>query len=70
MSVDDLPILGPVLDAGADDRIFDGLLLAGPVLVCVLALVGRTTATTAVAAGYLAVFAGYTLYKAGRAEGA
>ncbi|MFC6826840.1 hypothetical protein [Halopelagius fulvigenes] len=64
MSIDDAPLLGPVLNAGADDRVFDGLLLAGPLLLCVLALVGRTRTTTVLAAGYLAVFVGYTLYKA------
>lgn len=64
MNIDETPLLGPVLDAGADDRVFDGLLLAGPLLLCVLAAVGRTPITTVLAVGYLAVFVGYTLYKA------
>ncbi|SFG35765.1 hypothetical protein SAMN04488063_1790 [Halopelagius inordinatus] len=70
MSVEDLPILGPVFDSGADDHVFDGLLLAGPLLLCVLALVGRTRVTTVIAAGYLLVFVGYILYKAGKYESA
>ncbi|RDI71609.1 hypothetical protein [Halopelagius longus] len=64
MSIDDAPVLGPVLEAGADDRVFDGLLLAGPILLCALALVGRREVTTVIAAGYIAVFVGYTLHKA------
>jgi hypothetical protein len=64
MTPDDVPVLGPLIGAGADDRVFDALLLAGAPLVCLCAVVGRTTATTAIAAAYLAVFVGYTLYKA------
>lgn len=68
MNVGDVPLLRVVWNSGADDHVFDGLLLAGPVLLCVLALVGRTPITTAIAAGYLVTFVGYTLYKANRSE--
>lgn len=63
MSIDDVPVLAWILDTGPDDRVFDSLLLAGPLLIVVLALVGRSPVTVALAVGYLGVFAGYTLYK-------
>ncbi|WP_336036524.1 hypothetical protein [Halobacterium yunchengense] len=64
MNVGDVPVVGEVVEAGADDRVFDGLLLAGPLVVALIAVLGRTPVTVAVAAGYVAVFVAYTLWKA------
>jgi len=61
--LDRVPIVGDLLDAGADDRVFDALLAAGPVVVAALALLGRGIVTTALAAGYVAVFALYAVAK-------
>ena len=63
MRLEDVPMVGPVLAAGADDPVFDALLLAGPLCVLVVALVGRTSATVALAAGYLLAFVGYVVLK-------
>lgn len=57
------PLVEPLLSIGADDGVFDGLLLSGPLLVAVLAVVGRTPLTTTLVAAYLVVFVGYTLLK-------
>lgn len=44
---------GPTLDA---------LLLVGPLVLVAIALLGRTSLTTAIAAAYLLAFVGYVLY--------
>jgi len=62
MKLDRIPLIGQVINSGADDRVFDALLLAGPLVVVVLALVGRNLVTEGLAAAYLAVFVGYVLY--------
>ena len=60
----DLPVVSAVVEAGADDRIFDSLLLIGPLVIGLIVLVGRSVVTEAVAVVYIAVFVGYTLYRA------
>ena len=62
----DLPVVSAVVEAGADDRIFDSLLLIGPLVIGLIALLGRSFVTEAVAVVYIAVFVGYTLYRAVR----
>ena len=64
MSLEEIPIVGGVVRSGAEDRVFDTLLLVGPVLVASVAALGRTTLTTGLAAGYLAAFVGHAAYKA------
>ena len=60
----DLPVVSAVVEAGADDRIFDSLLLIGPLVIGLIVLLGRSFVTEAVAVVYIAVFIGYTLYRA------
>jgi hypothetical protein len=60
----DLPVVSAVVEAGADDRIFDLLLLIGPLVIGLIVLLGRSFVTEAVAVVYIAVFVGYTLYRA------
>ena len=60
----DLPVVSYVFEAGADDRIFDSLLLIGPLVIGLIVLLGRSFVTEAVAVVYIAVFVGYTLYRA------
>ena len=60
----DLPVVSAVVEAGADDRIFDSLLLIGPLVIGLIVLLGRSFVTGAVAVVYIAVFVGYTLYRA------
>jgi hypothetical protein len=62
----DLPVVSAVVEAGADDRIFDSLLLIGPLVIGLIVLLGRSFVTEAVAVVYIAVFVGYTLYRAVR----
>ncbi|QGN06027.1 hypothetical protein Hrd1104_01115 [Halorhabdus sp. CBA1104] len=65
MNLADLPIVGTVYESGADDRIFDGLLLVGPLVVVVIAALGRSLLTELLAVAYLVVFLGYVLYRGG-----
>ncbi|MBZ6493987.1 hypothetical protein [Natrinema longum] len=63
MNVGDVPIVGELLEAGAEDRVFDSLLLIGPLLILVIALVGRSRLTTGLAAAYVGFFAAYVLFR-------
>jgi hypothetical protein len=60
----DLPVVSAVVEAGADDRIFDSLLLIGPLVIGLIVILGRSLITEAVAIVYIATFVGYTLYRA------
>ena len=60
----DIPVLSPVFEAGADDRVFDSLLLIGPLVIGLIVVLGRSIVTEVVAIAYIAVFVGYTLYQA------
>ncbi|WP_123539265.1 hypothetical protein [Halosimplex salinum] len=63
MTVRDLPVLSSVFEAGADDRVFDSLLLVGPLVIGVIILLERSLITEALALAYIAVFVVYTLYR-------
>ena len=63
MRLRDLPVVSNVVEAGADDRVFDSLLFAGPFIIGVIALLGRSLFTEGVAVAYLAAFVTYTLYR-------
>lgn len=63
MNVDRLPLIGGIVASGADDRIFDSLIVLGPVLVLAIAVAGRSWLTTALAVAYIGAFVGYVVYK-------
>lgn len=63
MSVRDYLLISMVVESGPDDRVFDSLLLAGPPIIALIAVLGRTPLTTGVAATYIGVFLTYTLYQ-------
>lgn len=63
MTPSDVPLLGAVLDSGPDDPVFDALLLAGPVVILLVALLGRRVPSVALAASYLAAVCSYVLYR-------
>lgn len=63
MKLTHVPLVGSVVDSGADDRVFDALLLSGPLVLILIAIFGRTLVTTGLAGGYLVLFALYLLYK-------
>ena len=63
MNLSDVPIVGDLLEAGAEDRVFDSLLLVGPLLIALVAVVGRSPLTIAIAAAYLLFFVAYVAYR-------
>lgn len=66
--VERIPIVSTLLAAGPNDRVFDSLLLIGPLLIVVIAAVGRSVLTSLLAAAYLVSFVGYTVAKAVESE--
>ncbi|WP_135664212.1 hypothetical protein [Halorhabdus rudnickae] len=63
MNVRDLPIVNIVCEYGAQDSVFDSLLLVGPVLVVLIATLGRSIVTELLALAYVAVFLITVLYR-------
>lgn len=63
MKLRNLPIVSYVFEAGADDRIFDSLLLIGPLVIGLIVLLKRSLFTEVLAVAYIAVFITYTLYQ-------
>ncbi|WP_424005536.1 hypothetical protein ACOZ4I_19400 (plasmid) [Haloarcula salina] len=63
MKLRDIPVITYVFEVGADDRIFDSLLLVGPLVIGLIVVLGRSLFTEALAIVYLAVFVTYTLYQ-------
>jgi len=61
-----LPIVGWVFGAGSSDPIYDLLIAAGPLLVVLVRVVGRTVVSQALVFLYLVSFVGYLLYKFAR----
>jgi len=62
MNPETLPVVGPVFEFGAQNRVLDSIMLLGPVVVLAIVLLGRTPLTTAFVALYVASFIGYFLY--------
>ena len=63
MRARELPIVGQVFESGAEDRVFDSLLLVGPVIIVLIAAVGRSLLTTAIAVTYVVFFVAYVIYR-------
>lgn len=66
MKLERLPVIRQVVDSGAEDRVFDGLVLAGPLVICLVAALGRSPVARGVAAGYVLVFVAHVLRNAAR----
>jgi hypothetical protein len=64
MTPDDIPVLGALRRVGPDDRVFDLLLLTGPLVVACIALLGRGPVTGGLAVVYLLVLVGRVAYNA------
>jgi hypothetical protein len=60
----DLPVLSSIIEAGAQDPVFDGLLVVGPLVIAVVAVLGRALLTEGIATVYIVVFVGYVLSRA------
>lgn len=54
MNRSDVPVVGSLLVAGPDDPVFDALLALGPVVIGLVAVLGRSTAGLALASAYVA----------------
>ncbi|GAB6861988.1 hypothetical protein ACFR97_03810 [Haloplanus litoreus] len=63
MNPRDLPVISDVFEAGADDRVFDSLLLLGPLVIGLVVVLDRSFVTETLALAYIAVFVGYVLYR-------
>ncbi len=63
MRIEAIPVIGSLLAAGADDHVFDALLVVGPVIIIVITLLGRTPISVTLAIAYTGGFVGYIGYK-------
>ncbi|GGC70802.1 hypothetical protein GCM10007209_35890 [Haloferax sulfurifontis] len=63
MKLRDLPVVSYVFEAGADNRVFDSLLLLGPLVIGLVVILGRSLVTEVLAVVYITVFVTYTLYQ-------
>lgn len=63
MNIGDLPVVSNVFEAGADDRVFDSLLLIGPLVIGLVIVLGRSLVTEALAVTYIGAFVAYVLYR-------
>lgn len=63
MKLRNVPIVSDVFEAGADDRVFDSLLLIGPLVIGLIVLLGHSVVTETLAVAYIAVFITYALYQ-------
>lgn len=64
MNITDLPLVEHVISIGPDSRIFDSLLVSGPLIVVLIVLFGRNTVTFGLAIGYLLLFVAGVVYEA------
>jgi hypothetical protein len=63
MKLRNTPVVSFVFEAGADDRVFDSLLLIGPLIILLVLVLDRSVLTEALAIAYITVFVLYTLYR-------
>lgn len=63
MKLAEIPFVSAVIESGADDRVFDSLLLLGPFVIVFVAALGRSLLTEAVALAYVGAFVAYVLYR-------
>jgi hypothetical protein len=63
MNPQNLPVVSYIFEVGADDRVFDSLLLAGPLLLGIIIVLNRSLFTELLAFGYIAIFVVYTVYR-------
>lgn len=63
MKLRDLPIVSDVFAAGPDNRVFDSLLLLGPLVLGLIIVLNRSLFTEALAVAYISVLLTYVLYQ-------
>ncbi len=59
MTPEDLPLVGAVFRFGAQDRVLDSILLAGPLVLALVVVFGRSLLTEALVALYVLSFVIY-----------
>lgn len=59
MKLSDLPLVSLVQESGPDDPVFDLVVLVGPLVVLLIAILGRSVFTNALAALYIIVVVTY-----------
>ncbi|PSP31181.1 hypothetical protein BRC64_11165 [Halobacteriales archaeon QH_10_67_22] len=62
MNPKQLPVVGAVIQYGADDRVLDWILVLGPVVITSFVVFGRNAVTTGIVALYLLAFVAYLGY--------
>ncbi|WP_181685439.1 hypothetical protein [Halorhabdus salina] len=67
MTLRELPIVRTISESGADDRVYDGLLLVGPVVIFIVTILStildQSIIAELLALTYIAVFVCYVLYR-------
>lgn len=63
MRIRDIPVVSHVFESGADDRVFDSLVLLGLPLIVLIAGLGRSLWTELLAGAYLVMLIGYVVYR-------
>lgn len=61
MNLGRIPLVGWILASGPDDRVFDALLLIGPVIIALIALLGRSLVVEAIVVVFLVAIVGHVL---------
>lgn len=59
----DVPIVAHVRESGPNDRVYDALLLSGPLVIVVIAALGRTLPTRVLAVSYIVLLVVYILLR-------
>mgnify|MGYP000335405060 CR=1 FL=1 len=62
MSPETLPVIGPIINTGPNDRLFDGLLFLGPILLLLIAVLGRRPFTVVFAFAYVIAFLAHIVH--------
>lgn len=62
MDIKNLPIVSQVVSFGPESRLFDSLLIAGPLVVILIVFFGRNVFTLAIASSYLLWFVASVVY--------
>lgn len=63
MRPSDLPLISHVYESGPDDRVFDSLLLVGPLVILLIVILERTLLTHLIAISYITLLVIYVLYR-------
>lgn len=63
MTPEDIPVLGTLFEVGAKSRLYDAMMLLGPILIVLIAIVGRTEVTTVSAGIFVITLPLYILFQ-------